>query len=83
MKTYSKIVTFGSPNHRVLTVPHLDIASSEAGREEQMVAAREMVGTGTCTDARVICSEVRADVVRANICDYPLCGCHLMEGVES
>ena len=64
----------------MLTVPHLDIASSEAGREEQMVAAREMIGTGTCTAARVICSEVRADVVRANICDYPLCGCHRVEG---
>ena len=81
MKNYSKIVTFGSPNHRVLTVPHPDLASSEAGRAKQFSAAREMIGTGTCTAARVICSEVRADVVRANICDYPLCGCHLMEGV--
>ena len=75
MKTYSKIVTFGSPNRYSTDFP--EIASSESGRAKQVRAAREMIGSGSCTDARVICGESRADVVRADISDYPQCGCRL------
>ena len=79
MTIYSKIVTFGSPNWAAVTTHHPTVTKTETGRRKQQAAAAEMVGTGSCTDARVIAGPDRNSVAAASIADYVELGCRQNE----
>jgi hypothetical protein len=72
---YSKIATFGRPNYREVSTKYPRIARSESGRQKQNLAAEEMVTTGSCTDARVICHHSLKAIQEADISDYTRHGC--------
>ena len=75
MTTYSKIVTFGSPNRESVTTDYPTITNTESGRRKQHEATREMVGSGSCTEARVIVGPDRKAVSSANIANFLAYGC--------
>ena len=60
-----RLVTFGAPSRAV--APQSYLARGPAGLRRLIRAAQEVVGTGSCTTARVVECETRAQALAADI----------------